>query len=294
MASGREETMKRHQLYLRDRSRRFKSRLSLLVIGLLALIAIMPLFFIFAYVVYQGGSGLSLSFFTELPKPMGEPGGGMANAILGSAILIGLASIVGIPCGIGAGIYLAEYKHGITNKILRFTTDLLTSVPSIVVGLFAYAVVVKPFQGYSALAGGFALAIIMIPIIARTTEEILKLMPDHIREAGLALGVPRWRVILRVVLPGSLGGVATGVILAIARIAGETAPLLFTSFSNNFGFRGLTQPTASLPVQIFNFATGQDDIWRQQAWTGALILVLFVFLLNMITRLALAKTRRGT
>lgn len=281
--------MRRSLLSLRDRRRKITSRVWLGIICLLAVIAIMPLFLIFAYVVYQGGSGLSWSFFTQMPKPMGEPGGGMANAIVGSLILIGLASSVGIPCGIGAGIYLAEYRSGMTNKILRFATDLLTSVPSIVVGLFAYAVVVKPFQGYSALAGGFALAIIMIPIIARTTEEILKLMPDHIREAGLALGIPRWRVILRVVLPGSLGGVATGVILAIARIAGETAPLLFTSFSNNFGFRGLTQPTASLPVQIFNFATGQDDIWRGQAWTGALILVLFVFMLNLITRLALAK-----
>lgn len=286
--------MRPHQLSLRDKSRKINSRIWLAVICVLAIVAILPLFFIFAYVVYQGGAGLSFDFFTQMPKPMGEAGGGMANAIVGSAILIALACLVGIPCGIGAGIYLAEYRSGLTNKFLRFATDLLTSVPSIIVGLFAYAVVVKPFQGYSALAGGFALAIIMIPIIARTTEEILKLMPDHIREAGLALGIPRWRVILRVVLPGSLGGVATGVILAIARIAGETAPLLFTSFSNNFGFRGLTQPTASLPVQIFNFATGQDDIWRQQAWTGALILVLFVFALNLITRLALAKAGRGT
>lgn len=213
----------------------------------------------------------------------------MANAVTGSVVLIALACVLGVPWGMAVGIYLAEYKGGLTIRILRFVTDLLTSVPSIVIGLFAYALLVAPLGGYSAYAGGVALAIIIVPIVARTTEEILKLMPIHIREAGLALGVPRWKVILRVVLPGSLSGVMTGVILAVARIAGETAPLLFTSFSNNFGFRGLDQPTASLPVQIFNFATSHDDVWRQKAWTGALVLVLFVLVLNLVTRLVLRR-----
>ncbi len=222
---------------------------------------------------------------------MGEQGGGMSNAIVGSGILLALACTIGIPWGIASGIYLSEYKDGFTSRFLRFMTDLLTSVPSIIIGLFVYALLVVPFHGYSAYAGGVALAIIIVPIVARTTEEILKLMPVHIREAGLALGLPRWKVILRIVLPGSLGGVMTGLMLAIARVAGETAPLLFTSFSNNFGFRGLSQPTASLPVQIFNFATSHDDTWRQKAWTGALVLVLFVFILNLTTRTLLA--RRG-
>ena len=277
------------RLSLRDRQRKITNYIWLTLLSSLALVAIAPLFFIFAYVIYQGAAGLSFEFFTELPKPMGETGGGMVNAITGSAVLIGLASLIGIPWGIGAGIYLSEYKEGWTGRLLRFSTDLLTSVPSIIVGLFAYAILVKPFKGYSAYAGGVALAIIMIPIVARTTEEILKLMPTHIREAGLALGIPRWRVILRIVLPGSLGGVLTGVMLAIARITGETAPLLFTAFSNNFGFRGLSQPTASMPVQIFNFATSHDEIWRQQAWTGALLLVLFIFALNFGTRLLLTR-----
>jgi phosphate transport system permease protein len=277
------------KLSLRDRRRKFSNLLWLSLLTLLALLAIAPLFLIFAYVISQGAKNLDWNFLVTLPKPMGEPGGGMSNAIVGSGILVSLASLIGIPFGIGAGIYLSEYKGGWTSKLLRFATDLLASVPSIIVGLFVYAILVQPFKGYSAYAGGVALAIIMIPIVARTTEEILKLMPTHIREAGLALGIPRWRVILRIVLPGSLSGVVTGVMLAIARIAGETAPLLFTAFSNNFGFRGLSQPTASIPVQIFNFATSSDETWRSQAWTGALLLVLFIFTLNLSTRVLLAR-----
>lgn len=260
-------------------------------LSLIALAAVAPLFFVFTYVIIKGWPGLTLEFFTEIPKPMGEEGGGMSNAIVGSSILIGLSSLIGIPWGIAAGIYLAEYKQGLTTKILRFTTDILTGVPSIVIGLFAYALLVAPMGGYSAYAGGFALAVIMVPIVARITEEMLKLMPDHVREAGLGLGLPRWRVILSVVLPGCLSGVVTGVMLAIARVAGETAPLLFTAFNNNFGFRGLSQPTASMPVQIFNFAISHDDTWRQKAWSGAMVLVLFVFVLNITTRMYLA--RRG-
>lgn len=276
-------------LSLRDRRRKINNYIFLSSLFAMSLLAITPLFLIFSYVVYRGGAGLTWEFFTEIPKPMGEVGGGMANAITGSLVLVSLASLIGVPWGIGVGIYLAEYKDGWITRGIRFMSDLLSSVPSIIIGLFAYALLVVPLRGYSAYAGGAALAMIMVPIVARTTEEIIKLMPVHIREAGLALGLPRWKVILRIVLPGTLRGVVTGVMLAIARVAGETAPLLFTSFSNNFGFRGLHQPTASLPVQIFNFATSHDDIWRQKAWTGALVLVLFVFALNLVTRWVLSR-----
>lgn len=281
----------RRHLSLYDRKRKAVNVIWIGVLLLASICAIAPLFLIFAYAAYRGGAGLSLEFFTEIPRPMGEAGGGMANAITGSSILVSLAALLGVPWGIAAGIYMSEYKDGFTTRFLRFVTDLLTSVPSIIIGLFAYALLVVPMRGYSAYAGGVALGIIIVPIVARTTEEILKLLPVHIREAGLALGLPRWKVILRIVLPGSLRGVVTGVMLAIARVAGETAPLLFTSFSNNFGFRGLDQPTASLPVQIFNFAISHDSVWRQKAWTGALVLVLFVFVLNITTRLVLS--RRG-
>jgi phosphate transport system permease protein len=285
---------KRSTFSLFDRRRKVVSYAWMLTLTLVSVVAIAPLFFIFAYVIYRGAPGLDFAFFTEIPRSMGEVGGGMSNAIVGSMILLVLACAIGVPWGIASGIYLSEYKEGFTTKSLRFMTDLLTSTPSIIIGLFVYALLVVPFHGYSAYAGGAALAIIIVPIVARTTEEILKLMPVHIREAGLALGLPRWKVILRIVLPGSLRGVVTGLMLAIARVAGETAPLLFTSFSNNFGFRGLDQPTASLPVQIFNFATSHDDTWRQKAWTGSLVLVLFVFILNLSTRLVLARKTRGS
>ncbi len=284
---------KRNAFSIFDRRRKLISHVWMGVLTLVSVIAIAPLFFIFAYAVYRGAPGLNIEFFTQIPKSMGETGGGMSNAIVGSGILLALACSVGLPWGIASGIYLSEYRQGFTTRFLRFMTDLLTSTPSIIIGLFVYALLVVPFHGYSAYAGGVALAIIIVPIVARTTEEILKLMPVHIREAGLALGLPRWKVILRIVLPGSLRGVVTGLMLAIARVAGETAPLLFTSFSNNFGFRGLSQPTASLPVQIFNFASSQDDIWRQKAWTGALVLVLFVFVLNLSTRTLLARRSRS-
>lgn len=284
---------KRSAFSLYDRRRKIESYIWISVLTVVSILAIAPLFFIFAYVIFRGAPGLNWDFFTEVPKSMGEVGGGMSNAIVGSAVLLAIACLIGVPWGIASGIYLSEYKEGFTTKFLRFMTDLLTSTPSIIIGLFVYALLVQPFHGYSAYAGGVALAIIIVPIVARTTEEILKLMPVHIREAGLALGLPRWKVILRIVLPGSMGGVVTGLMLAVARVAGETAPLLFTSFSNNFGFRGLTQPTASLPVQIFNFATSHDDTWRAKAWTGSLVLVLFVFVLNLSTRFLLARRSRG-
>ncbi len=278
--------------HLRYRRRKITNVVAIATLYLIALIAIAPLFFIFAYVAFRGAANLNLDFFLELPKPAGEFGGGMSNALIGSLVLVAMASFVGIPWGIAAGIYLSEYRVGYTSKILRFSTDLMTSIPSIVIGIFAYSVVVIPFKSYSALAGSFALFIIMIPIVARTTEEILKLMPQHVREAGLALGLPRWKVILRIVLPGSLNGVTTGVMLAIARISGETAPLLFTAFSNDYGFRGITQPVASLPVQIYNYAASNDDVWRAKAWTAALVLVLIVFSVNLFARLMMSSKGR--
>ncbi len=278
---------------LRYRRRKIKNVLAIALLYLIAFVAIAPLFLIFSYVAIRGAEHLNLSFFTELPKAAGEMGGGMSNALVGSLVLVAMASLVGIPWGIAAGIYLSEYRVGYTTKILRFVTDLMTSIPSIVIGIFAYSVVVIPFKSYSALAGSFALFIIMIPIVARTTEEILKLMPQHVREAGLALGLPRWKVILRIVLPGSLSGVTTGVMLAIARISGETAPLLFTAFSNDFGFRGITQPVASLPVQIYNYASSNDEVWRAKAWTAALVLVLIVFSVNLFARLVMSSRSRA-
>ena len=276
-------------LRARESRRRWKNRFVLSLMSILALIAVIPLFIIFSYLLYRGLPGLSIGFFTEAPKAIGEVGGGMNNAIVGSAIMVLLSVVLGIPWGVAIGVYLSEYRLGWTNKFLRMAVDLLTSVPSIVVGLFVYAVLVVPLKNYSAIAGAFALTIIQVPIIARTTEEVLKLMPLHVREAGLALGVPRWKVLTRIVIPGSISGIATGVLLAIARISGETAPLLFTALSNNYGFRGLLQPTASLPVQIFNFSISHDDTWRNLAWTGALVLVLGIFLINGTTRVWLGS-----
>lgn len=272
------------ELSIRDRKRRWVNYLSLGFLCGLAFLAIAPLFFIFAYLLLRGLNGLSVSFFTEIPKPVGETGGGMANAISGSLVLMAIASMIGVPLGLICGMALSELKKTFTARVLRISVDLLTSVPSIVIGLFAYALVVVPMKGYSAWAGGFALSIVMVPIVARSTEEILKLVPRAVHEAGLALGVPRWKVLIRLIVPGVRSGIVTGVLLALARVSGETAPLLFTAFSNSFGFRGLSSPTASLPVQIYTYATSHDETWRQLAWTGALVLVFVVFCLNLITR----------
>ncbi len=278
------------ELSARDGRRKFLNYFSLFFLCLLAFAAIAPLFFIFAYLVIRGWGGLSIAFFTEAPKPVGEIGGGMANAISGSLVLMALSTSLGVPLGLACGIALAELKKTPTARILRVSIDLLTSVPSIVIGLFAYALVVVPMKGYSAWAGGFALSIVMVPIVARSTEEILKLVPRSVHEAGLALGLPRWKVLIRLIIPGVRAGITTGILLALARVSGETAPLLFTAFSNSFGFRGLSAPTASLPVQIYTYATSHDDTWRQLAWTGALVLVFVVFCLNLVTRLLLRRT----
>ncbi len=276
----------------RDIRRKIYNKFALGAISVLGALAIMPMILIFVYILIEGIPALSLDFFLENPKPLGESGGGMANAIVGTVILVALSCLIGLPVGLGAGIFMAEYSYTKTSKLLRFTSDILTSVPSIIVGLFAYAVVVKPLKAYSAWAGGFALAVIMIPILARTTEEILKLIPHHIREAGLALGIPRWRVTMRIVFAGSFAGILTGIILSVARIAGETAPLLFTAFGNNFGFRGLGQPTASLPVQIYNYALSPYKEWHDQAWAASFILLVMVFIVNLLTRVVF-KDQRG-
>lgn len=277
-----------------DRKRKLKSQLVIGMLLFLALLACFPFLFISGYVLYKGFGSLDLAFFTQLPKGPGETGGGMANAILGSGVMVFLSCVIGIPWGMAAGIYLSEYGTGTTARVLRFSTDLLTSVPSIVIGIFTYGLIVV-FFGFSAWAGAFALATIMLPIVARSTEEIMKLIPNHIREAGLALGLPRWKVIMRVLVPGCVGALVTGVMLAIARVAGETAPLLFTALGNQFFSDSLNQPTASLPVQIYNFAkSGFPDLERQ-AWAGALVLVLFVFIINFGTRafLYLQSRRRA-
>ncbi|MBC7693687.1 MAG: phosphate ABC transporter permease PstA [Methylotenera sp.] len=262
------------------------------MVGLLigcAILALFPLFSVFLYVCQQGLPGLHVNFFTSLPKPVGEVGGGMANAVLGSLILITLASLIGIPVGIATGVYLSEYGKTKLSMILRFCTELLAGVPSIIIGIFAYSLFVIPMGRFSSYAGGAALAVIMIPTVARTTEELLKLVPVHIREAGLALGISRWKVTLIIVLRGSLSGIMTGVMLGLARVTGETAPLLFTALGSQYWPRSLDQPIASLPVQIYTYAISPFEEWHQQAWTGALVLVLFVFILNLTTRMILKR-----
>lgn len=256
------------------------------LVTLAAMAVILILGFILAYVVLQGAPALNISFFTELPKPVGETGGGIANALVGSLILIALAGALGIPIGVGVGVYLAEYgKRNRFGNLVRFLADVLSGIPSIVIGIFLYALIVLAMGRFSALAGGVALGILMIPTVARTTDEVLKLVPNSIREAALALGSSRWRMILTVVLPAGLSGIATGVVLALARAAGETAPLLFTALGNRFWSTSLDQPIAALPLQIFTYATSPYKDWHAKAWAGALVLILLVVIMNLIARL---------
>jgi phosphate transport system permease protein len=279
--------IRRPKLSQWDFRRKIINRFFMLLLVLACIVAIVPLLSVFVYVFQQGFPALNWAFFTNLPAPVGEAGGGMGNAVLGTLVLVGMAAVVGVPIGISAGIYLSEYGIGKIATSLRFTIDLLASVPSIIIGLFAYALLVIPLKGFSAYAGSAALAVIMIPTIARSTEELLKLVPVHIREAGLALGIPRWKVIVRIVLRGSRSGIATGVMLSVARAAGETAPLLFTALNSRFWPSGLRAPIASLPVQIYTYAISPYDDWHHQAWAGALLLVGCVFIFNLLTRLAL-------
>jgi phosphate transport system permease protein len=254
--------------------------------ALASVLVVAPLLLIFGFLLYQGATALDVDFFTHLPKPVGEPGGGMANAIVGSLILLGLAAALGLPLGVLGGIYLAESTDRRLPGSLRFLADVLNGVPSIVIGIFAYTVAVLPMRRFSALAGGFALAVIMIPIVLRTTEEMVRLVPASLREGGLALGLPEWKVALRVVVPTARAGIVTGVMVAIARISGETAPLLFTAFGNRFWPNGLDQPIAALPLQIFAYAIAPYEDWHRQAWAGALVLIGLVFLVSLAARVA--------
>lgn len=277
-----------------SRRRKVKHVIMVALIILATVLAALPLFAVFIYILQKGLPGLSLNFFTQLPAPTGQPGGGMGNAILGSLVMILMACLVGVPLGVFGGVYLSEYGDGKLPKVFRMVVDLMTSLPSIVVGLFIYVVLVAPFKGFSAYAGSAALVILMIPIIIKTTDEVLRLLPQHVREAGLALGIPRWRVIVSIVLKGSLSAVITGVVLAIARISGETAPLLLTAFGNRNWPQQLSQPTASLPVQIYNYAISPYEDWHQQAWAGAFVLVSLVFAINLVARVLLRnKSQAG-
>ena len=256
-------------------------------------IAVVVLVAVLGYVVAQGAGSLNLAFLTQTPRPEGEVGGGMGNAIVGTLIVVGVASAIGLPIGVGAGVYLAEYGRGRLPVLVRFVADVLTGIPSITIGIFAYALLVVPLRTFSAIAGGFALGIIMLPVVTRTTEQMVRLVPGHLREAALALGVPRWKVIVSVVLPTALGGILTGALLAIARVAGETAPLLFTAFGNQFWSSSLVQPIAAMPLQIFSYAIAPYDDLHRQAWAGALILVGLVLLLSIGARLLVRRYRIG-
>jgi phosphate transport system permease protein len=250
------------------------------------LLAVAPLASVLGYVILQGASALNLAFFTHLPAPVGELGGGMANAIAGTLTLIGLASCVGVPVGILAGLFLAEGGDGRLGWWIRFTADVLNGLPSIVVGVFVYALVVVPMHRFSALAGGVALGVMMIPLVARTTEEMVRLVPSSLREASLALGIRWWVTSLRVILRTATAGVITGIMLAIARIGGETAPLLFTAFNNQYWQAGLDQPISSLTVQLFTYSIAPYDDWHRQAWAAALVLMSITLLLSVAARVA--------
>ncbi|MFZ0290099.1 MAG: phosphate ABC transporter permease PstA [Candidatus Sulfotelmatobacter sp.] len=258
---------------------------------LTVILVLVPLFAIFAYLVYRGLGSINWAFLTQTPKPVGEAGGGMANAIVGSAFILGLASVLGVPLGVGAGIYLAEFGRNRFGDVIRFTADVLNGVPSIVIGIVAYSIVVLYQKHFSALAGGVALAIMMIPTITRTTEEMLLLVPQALREAAYGLGIPRWRTTLSITLRTATSGVITGIMLAFARVAGETAPLLFTAFGNQFWNLRADQPTAALPLQIFSYAISPYDEWHRQAWAGALVLIVLI-----VTAVAAVRyvVRRGT
>jgi phosphate transport system permease protein len=276
----------------RNTRRRIVSQIAVALCAVSVLIALVPLAFILFFVVTRGVQALNWDFFTQLPKPVGEPGGGMANAIVGTLMLSGLAAILAVPIGIISGVYVSEYAETRLAAAVRFAADTLNGVPSIVIGVFVYGLVVLQLRQFSMLAGSVALGIMMIPIIARNTEELLRLVPPTLREGALALGATRARATFTVVLPAALPGIITGVILALARIAGETAPLLFTSFNNRFWNTNPLQPTASLTVQIFTYASSPYEDWHRQAWAGALVLVSIVLVCSLLARFATRRLER--
>jgi phosphate transport system permease protein len=275
-----------HDGYLR---RKQLSRLMLVLCGCAAFIVIIFLVLILGYTLVNGISYLSLDFITQPAKPVGEAGGGMRDDIYGTFILVGLASVIALPVGLMAGIFLAEFAGPKAAAAIRFAADILAGVPSIIVGVFAYAILVRPMHTYSALSAGVALAIIMIPVVARTAEESLRLVPNSQREAALALGISRWRMTLGVIMPGAVTGIVTGVMLAVARIAGETAPLIFTALGSAFGVQGLAEPIGALPLQIYRYALSPYNDWQKQAWAAAFLLVILVLGINIIVRLVSSR-----
>ena len=259
----------------------------------LSVIVVCALVAILAYLVLRGAGSLGWSFLTQTPKPVGEAGGGMANSLIGSIMILGIASIFGVPVGIGAGVYLAEYGRNRLGQLVRFTADVLNGVPSIVIGLVAYGLVVVPQRHFSAFAGGVALAIMMVPTVARTTEEMLLLVPHAVREAAFGLGVPQWRATVSITIPTARAGIITGVMLAFARVAGETAPLMFTAFGNQFWSFSANQPIAALPLQIFTYAITPYDDWHRQAWAGALMLVMLIVGTTTLVRFVFMRRMLG-
>ena len=274
---------------LRLRWRKFVSAFMLSLTGLCAVVAVSVLFFILGYLVFHGGTSISWNFFTKLPAPVGETGGGMANAILGSAKLLLLATLIGVPIGFLGAIYLAEFSGSSTAFVVRYAADLLNGVPSIVIGIFAYALAVLPFKHFSTLAGGFALGLMMIPITLRSTEEFLRSVPNNLREGAMALGASKWKTIASVIVPAAYRGILTAILLAFARVAGETAPLLFTALGNRFWSPGWNQPTASLPAMIYSYAQAPYEDWHQQAWAAGLVLLVLILAINIIARAILAR-----
>jgi phosphate transport system permease protein len=269
--------------------RRALNYVMLTLTGIAALGVVSVLFFILGYLIWNGGKSLSWNFFTQLPKPVGETGGGMANAIVGSLKLLMLAALMGLPVGLLAGVYLAEFGGKTFSFVVRYTTDLLNGVPSIVIGIFAYSLAVLPVKHFSALAGGVALGMMVIPITVRSTEVFLKAVPGSLREGAMALGASKWKTIVTVVLPAAKAGILTGMLLALARVAGETAPLLFTALGNRFWSPGFGQPTASLPVMIYSYAIAPYDDWHRQAWAAGLVLLGLVLVANLGARLLLNR-----
>jgi len=261
--------------------------------GLCALIAVSALFLILGCLAWKGATSLHMSFFTQLPAPVGEIGGGIANAIVGTGKLLLLAALVGIPVGLLGAVYLAEFAGSTSAFFIRYATDLLNGVPSIVIGIFAYTVIVLPMHHFSALAGGFALGIMMVPIILRSCEEFLRNVPRSLREGSMALGASKWKTIAKVIIPAASSGILTAILLSLARVAGETAPLIFTAFGNQFWPHGWNQPTAALPVVIYNYALSPYDDWHRQAWAAGLVLILLVVVTNVLTRLLLQRQAMG-
>jgi phosphate transport system permease protein len=273
----------------RLRWRKFVSNFMLTMTGLCAVVAVSVLFFILGYLVYHGGTSINWNFFTKLPTPVGEAGGGMANAIVGSAKLLLLASLIGVPIGFFGAIYLAEFSGSTIAFIVRYAADLLNGVPSIVIGIFAYGLTVLPFKHFSTLAGGFALGLMMIPITLRSTEEFLQAVPRELREGAMALGASKSRTIATVIVPAAYRGIVTAILLAFARVAGETAPLLFTAFGNRFWSPGWGQPTASLPAMIYTYAIAPYEDWHRQAWAAGLVLLGLILVVNIVARGILAR-----